>query len=63
MSRGEVVLTDVEVGEDDLADAVNGLRGVVSVVVSDRGLERGLVARKVVACVEEMVEARHERVL
>ena len=55
--------TDVEVGEDDLADAVNGLRGVVSVVVPDWSLERGLVPGKVVACAEEMVEARYERVL
>ena len=57
------IRTDVEVGEDDVADALDGLGGLVRVVVADRRLERGLVPGKVVACVEEVVETLHESCL
>ena len=40
----EAIRTDVEVGEYNVADAVDGLGGMVGVMVTDRGLEGRLVA-------------------
>ena len=55
--------TNVEVGEDNFADAVDGLGGMVGVVVADRGLEGGLVAGQIVASVEEVVETLYKSCL
>ena len=49
------IRTDVEVCEYDLAHTIDGLGRSVGVMVPYGGLEGGLIARKVVARVEEVI--------
>jgi hypothetical protein len=53
--------TDVEVAEDNITHAVNRARGLVSVMISNRRLERRFIASSVVASLVSTMSIESEK--